>query len=282
MRFRSLGVVFVVAGLAAACSSGGGSPGGEGGGGGTTGGGGSTGSGGTTGAGGTTSAGGTTGTGGATSTGGSGGSTGTGGTGGSGGTTSTGGSGGSTGTGGATSMGGSGGTVGAGGETGAGGFALTSTAFTAGMQVPLKYKCDKVTPVGMNISPPLSWTPGPTGTMSYAVTLNHVGGGDHWAIWDLPLTPRTLPEGIEHVGMPTAPAGSTQSYTNLDTFMGNGYLGPCPQGAGPQMYTYTVWALKVAKLSGVTAATTTTAAQAAIKAQSLASATLTGTQIQTP
>jgi len=50
------------------------------------------------------------------------------------------------------------------------------------------------------------------------------------------------------------------------------------------MYRFTVWAIGVATLSGVTSASTTAAAQTAIKNAAVAngSATLTGTQIQTP
>lgn len=153
-----------------------------------------------------------------------------------------------------------------------------------GMQVPLMYKCTTVAPAGMNQSPPLSWTPGPAGTKSYAVTLNHVGGGDHWAIWDIAPTVTALPENVDHVAQPAMPAGAKQSVTNLDGFNGSGYLGPCPQAVNAtQTYTYTVWALKVATLSGVTTTSSTTDVQAAIKAAALAggSATLSGTQIRT-
>jgi Raf kinase inhibitor-like YbhB/YbcL family protein len=153
------------------------------------------------------------------------------------------------------------------------------------MQVPLLYKCDKVNPVGMNESPPLAWTPGPAGTKSYAVTLNHVGGGDHWAIWNIPVSTMSLPSNVDHTAMPAMPAGAMQSVTNLDGFNGSGYLGPCPQALNAtQSYTYAVYALGVVTLGGVTATSTTTAAQTAIRAAALpgGTATLTGTQIRTP
>ena len=164
-------------------------------------------------------------------------------------------------------------------------FALRSD-FTEGMEIPLMYKCAQVPPVGMNISPPLSWTPGPPGTKSYAITLNHVASGSaHWALWDIPSDKTSLDPNVEHVAAPPVPAGAKQAMQNLDGFTGIGYLGPCPQAVSSrQMYRFTAWALKVDTLAGVTSASTTAAAQTAIKNAALTggSATLTGTQIQTP
>jgi Raf kinase inhibitor-like YbhB/YbcL family protein len=166
-------------------------------------------------------------------------------------------------------------------------FTLTSSAFTAGMEIPLEYKCTNVPPAGMNHSPPLSWTPGPPGTKSYALTLNHNPTGDnsaHWALWDIPATTTSIAANVEHVAMPPTPAGSKQAPQNLDGFMGIGYQGPCPQAANSrQTYRFTVWALGVTTLGGASP-TSTGAAQTAIKNAALpnGSATLDGTQIQTP
>jgi phosphatidylethanolamine-binding protein (PEBP) family uncharacterized protein len=182
--------------------------------------------------------------------------------------------------------------------TGAGGpFALTSTAFTAGMEIPLLHKCPANKPAGMNQSPPLSWGPGPAGTMSYAVTLNHVASNSaHWAIWDIPAGTTSLPLNVDHAAMPAVPAGSKQTeHKGFDMFTGFGYLGPCPQSVNSrQMYRYTVWAIGVASITGATTASTTAAAQTAIRNAALTSAgapqecggkacaSLVGTQIQQP
>jgi phosphatidylethanolamine-binding protein (PEBP) family uncharacterized protein len=65
--------------------------------------------------------------------------------------------------------------------------------------------------------------------------------------------------------------------------MGIGYQGPCPQAANSrQTYVFTVWALGVATVPGLSATSTTVEAQAAIKKAAIASATLSGTQIRTP
>jgi Raf kinase inhibitor-like YbhB/YbcL family protein len=179
------------------------------------------------------------------------------------------------------------GTMGSAGAGGAAGpFALTSSAFTAGMEIPLEYKCTNVPPAGMNHSPPLSWTPGPSGTKSYAITFNHNPTGDnsaHWALWDIPATTTSIAANVEHVAMPSMPAGSKQTNQNLDGFVGIGYQGPCPQAPNSrQTYRFTVWAIGVATLGANP--TMTKDAQTAIKNAALpnGSATLDGTQIQTP
>ena len=90
---------------------------------------------------------------------------------------------------------------------------------------------------------------------------------------------------IDHVAMPPMPAGAKQAMQNLDGFTGIGYQGPCPQAVNSrQTYVFKVWAIGVATLPGVTSTSTTVAAQTAIKNAALAggSATLSGTQIQTP
>ena len=187
--------------------------------------------------------------------------------------------------------GGAGGAGNASGAAGTGGvanapFTLTSTAFTEGDEIPLKYKCMNVNPIGQNISPPLSWGLGPLGTKSYAVVLMHVPSPEHWVLWDIPANVTSLPENIEHAAQPTAPAGSKQSLANLDGFTGSGYLGPCPQAAkSRQSYQFTVYALDVEQVPGLSATSTPAQAATAVKAHLVPGSqgvSLTGTQIQTP
>lgn len=148
-------------------------------------------------------------------------------------------------------------------------FALTSTGFTEGMPIPPKYAC-----AGANGSPDLTWTPGPTGTLSYAVVLTDKSNNLlHWVIWDIPGATTSLPASVENKANPADPAGSKQvkSYDNK-TF---GYLGPCP----PNMHTYefAVFALDVATLPNVTTASTRAQVDAEILKHDLATTTLTGT-----
>lgn len=242
-----------------------------------TGGTGPTGSGGTgpTGSGGTgpTGSGGT----GPTGTGGTG-STGSGGTGptGSGGTgpTGTGGTGaGGTGAAGAGGSAGSAAGSSSGGSGGAAAFSLTSTALSEGGAFPEENTC--ASGEGFGSSPPLTWTAGPSSTMSYAVVLidnDFMGGFIHWVLWDVPPTITTLPANFPSGTMPSMPAGAKQR--SIDT--NNGYAGPCPNGDEHE-YTFTVYALPTAMLSGLSANPSTMAVVSAIEAANpLAEASLSG------
>jgi Raf kinase inhibitor-like YbhB/YbcL family protein len=204
----------------------------------------------------------------------------------------------------ATAGGGAGGSATAGGSGGAGGsasgaagmggtggganepFALKSTAFKEGDEIPLVHKCAQVNPKGQNQSPPLSWGPGPAGTKSYAIVLIHVATPEHWVLWDIPANVTSLPANIEHMAQPAVPAGSKQSLANLDGFQGSGYLGPCPQMPNSrQSYKFTLYALDVATVPGLSATSSPGEAATAVKAHLVAGSqgvSLTGTQIQTP
>jgi hypothetical protein len=156
------------------------------------------------------------------------------------------------------------------GSGGMAAFALTSTGFTEGTAIPVKYACSP----GANGSPDLSWTAGPIGTLSYAVVLTDKSNNLlHWVIWDIPGGTTSLPEGVEKKANPAIPPGARQvkSYDN-QTF---GYLGPCP----PSLHTYefAVFALDVATLPGVTTASTRAQVNTEILKHDLASTTLTGT-----
>jgi Raf kinase inhibitor-like YbhB/YbcL family protein len=159
-----------------------------------------------------------------------------------------------------------------GADVAGGPFALTSSVFKEGEIIALKYRCRTE-----NVSPPLSWTPGPPGTKSYAVTMIHTPSL-HWAIYDIPADVTSLPEDVAKVAEPPVPAGSKQVKPNVDGSTWFGYSGPCPGGTSLQRYDYTVYALSVEKLQGgITPQSTIREADTAIKAVDLASATLTAT-----
>jgi Raf kinase inhibitor-like YbhB/YbcL family protein len=132
---------------------------------------------------------------------------------------------------------------------GAASMVLTSTAFVEGAMLPSDFTC-----AGTNVSPPLTWTAGPPGTMSYAVELTDRTVGAvliHSIIFDIPATTMSLPMNVEKVANPSVPAGAKQvTGYNGTTY---GYLGPCPAGA-LHNYEFSVHALDVATLPGVTTA----------------------------
>ena len=170
------------------------------------------------------------------------------------------------GNGGATGGGSSGG---AGGSGGGGSFTLMSSALAAGMKVPTEYAC------AMNShpnppSPPFAWTAGPSATMSYALVMVDTSvmpnGFTHWVVWDIPAGTMMLPGALGGSATLTMPAGAKQAAGS-----GMGYLAPCPPNT--HTYVFTLYALDVATLPGVTTSTSTANLAAAIQMHDIASAT---------
>jgi Raf kinase inhibitor-like YbhB/YbcL family protein len=159
---------------------------------------------------------------------------------------------------------------------------LTSTAFEEGDMLADKYSCD-----GINVSPPLAWTAGPAGTKSYAITfidLDYMApaGFSHSTIFDIPINVLSLPEDVSKVFQPAEVPGARQSgsYAANERELTDpvlpgsphGYAGPCP-GSSIHTYQFTVHAIDVESL-GLDNTVSATSAVAAIKARSIASATL--------
>jgi phosphatidylethanolamine-binding protein (PEBP) family uncharacterized protein len=154
-------------------------------------------------------------------------------------------------------------------------FTLTSSAFAMNGVIMRKYRCQGES-TGGNVSPPLTWTPGPVGTKSYAITMRS-GGSPHWALWDIAPEVLSLPEKIERLPMPPVPSGSKQCKPNVDGSTWYGYAGACPMGgANLRPYYYELYALKVATLPNVTPESSIAQVNAAIKANQLGMATLVG------
>ena len=182
--------------------------------------------------------------------------------------------------GGTTSMGGSGGTA-AGGATSMGGsggttvvpFELTSTAFGEGEVIPTTHECVN-SGSGDDLSPPLSWTAGPDGTLSYAVVMRDTDFNDlvHWVIYDIPSSVNALPQGIPSGYMVTDPAGAKQAELQNVFF---GYFGPCSPNS-VNTYQWTVHAMGSDLLPGVDMNTTENTIASAIEGSSLAQASLSG------
>jgi len=140
---------------------------------------------------------------------------------------------------------------------------------------------DTNTCAGINTSPPLSWTAGPTGTMSYSVALtDKTNGAVHWIIWDIPATTTALPAALPAGSPLTTPVMAKQVHRTQFFQAGTDYRGPCPNG-NPHTYEFQVNAIGTATLGGVTtpvlnAATNSDMVQALAQAASLAHGNLTG------
>ena len=183
----------------------------------------------------------------------------------------------------------SGGTMGAGGTGGMGTggmlpFTVSSTAFAEGDTIPVDHECGPPAPVsgtGGNQTPPLTWTPGPPGTLSYAVVVRDIDatvpqfpdGIIHWVIYDIPATVAMLPQNVPPGYQVTTPAGAKQAEVQSTGFFG--YFGPCSPNS-INTYVFTVHAMNAAVLPGVTMASSEAEIAAIIESTSIASASLSG------
>ena len=105
---------------------------------------------------------------------------------------------------------------------------LTLTApWRDGAVIDARYTCD-----GSNVSPALSWTVAPAGTVEIAITLSDldVPGVVHWAIAGISPSSVAIAEY-------TAPRAAYEAPNSLrDT----GYTGPCPPAGSSHLYLVTV------------------------------------------
>ena len=107
--------------------------------------------------------------------------------------------------------------------------------------LPLSY-----TASGRNTSPPLTWTPGPRGALTYVVLVQDPDAPSsepavHWLVWNIPEAVTGLPKGMRNIASPTVPLGCAQG----QNFHGSvGYSGPRPPlGDPPHHYHFQVFAL---------------------------------------
>ena len=119
-------------------------------------------------------------------------------------------------------------------------FYISSPAFHDGDRIPAKYTCE-----GKDISPPIIWNDPPIGTESFAVLFEDpedttAPGGvfTHWILFNIPSNIRQLPEGVPNRAKLTN--GALQGKNDFKTI---GYGGPCPDGTGPHLYRFTLYAL---------------------------------------
>jgi deoxyribonuclease V len=110
-------------------------------------------------------------------------------------------------------------------------FELTSDAFENAQPIPARHSCE-----GEDVSPALSWTEPPEGTVSLALVVDDpdAPGGTftHWLAWGIDSASGGLAEG-------EAPPGQGRN-----DFGRTGYGGPCPPpGHGPHRYSFRLHAL---------------------------------------
>jgi Raf kinase inhibitor-like YbhB/YbcL family protein len=131
-------------------------------------------------------------------------------------------------------------------------FVLKSPDKQLAVSVPLVYTANAFGCSGGNTSPALQWSGAPSGTLSFVVTLfdpderSTPSGWWHWVVYDLPKNVDSLPMGAGADHSTLLPREAFQGRTDLGN---DAYHGPCPaKGDPPHRYTFTVYALNVAKL----------------------------------
>jgi Raf kinase inhibitor-like YbhB/YbcL family protein len=116
-------------------------------------------------------------------------------------------------------------------------FAMQSTAFANGGEVPKRYTCD-----GADLSPALQWDDAPAGTQSLALIADDpdapMGTWTHWLIWNIPAKASVLPEGVPKVE--SLDNGARQGGNDFKRI---GYGGPCPPSGKPHRYFFKLYAL---------------------------------------
>ena len=133
----------------------------------------------------------------------------------------------------------------------AGGFTLSSPTIAPGSVLGLDQVFNGFGCSGKNQSPALTWTAGPVGTKSYAVTVYDPdaptgSGWWHWVLYNIPANVTALAVGAGDASGKLLPAGAVQGRTDYGT---HAFGGACPPvGDKPHHYIFAVYALKTAKI----------------------------------
>src|SRR3954447_26499716 len=143
---------------------------------------------------------------------------------------------------------------------------VTSPAFKDGQPLPKKYTKD-----GENVSPPLKWSSGPTGTTGYIVIAEDPDAGKkipalHWLVYRIPFGTNELPEN----------ASASGTLVQGKNYKGEiGYTGPDPSKGNTHRYVFQVFA--VDQSAGIGPGATLADMEQAALRSALAKGKLTGT-----
>jgi len=148
-------------------------------------------------------------------------------------------------------------------------FQLTSPAFADGGAIPAANTCK-----GANTSPQLAWANPPTTAESFAIVLTDKSIDlVHATIFDIPTSATGLPDAVAKMYMPANVPGAHQALALDNTT--HGYVGPCPPSV--HSYEFTLYALDVGVLPGVTMTSKSSAVVPTIMQHAVGMTTLSGT-----
>lgn len=141
------------------------------------------------------------------------------------------------------------------------GLSVSSSAWAPGDEIPIGYTCD-----GQQVSPPLTISGAPTGTVELVlvVTDQDLPGFVHWVVAGIPPGTPSFPQA-------TLPPGAVEVPNSGGT---GAWVGPCPPSGATHVYDFTVYALDAASGLG---ATSTQAEVDAVVGQAFTLAAMTGT-----
>ena len=116
-------------------------------------------------------------------------------------------------------------------------FAVISTAFPNGAEVPRRHTCD-----GADLSPAFAWHGAPDRTQSFALIADDPdapgGTWTHWLLWNIPAKATLLPE-----DQPKIESLDNGARQGSNDFRRIGYGGPCPPPGKPHRYFFKFYAL---------------------------------------
>lgn len=151
---------------------------------------------------------------------------------------------------------------------------LGSKSFTDGGTLPQWTVYNSYGCTGRNTPPELHWSGAPAGTKSFVLTMHDPdapvpGGWWHWVLFNIPATEMGIyaatPNGA---GIPGV-SGTT-------SFKSRGYGGPCPPPGKQHHYVFTLYALDIPSVPGVSGDTTGPELLKAMDGHILAKTSLTG------
>lgn len=98
-----------------------------------------------------------------------------------------------------------------------------------------------------NKSPQFSWRNVPVNTLSYFIIMRHIEGSWYtWGLYNIPVNTTNMGEAVTNVGV-TA---------RVDNMCTNAYIGPIPFSGINEHYTFTIYALNVSTVRGMSISNT--------------------------